>query len=156
MPEQIPTCDSAHSWWHLQIGSHSVHTSSVALPAASLSPTLKVLIPKYLQGEARQLFNTLQPQEDRASDIDGVVSHRDWITATLTQLSSFLFSLTYPLFISFSGPRSSTLTMVNCQSIWGPLSTWTFFSSLWFSLSYPISPRTWRSPQSVLHTPPPT
>ena len=36
--------------------------------------------------------------EDRPSDTDGAVNHRDWIAVTLTQLS-FLFTLTYPLFI---------------------------------------------------------
>ena len=47
----------------------------------------KLCVSKYLREEAGQLFNTLQPPEDNASDIDGVVNHRDWITATLTQLS---------------------------------------------------------------------
>ena len=113
---------------HLLSGPHFVHTSSVILPAASLSPAPKMLslkIPTW--GEAGWLFNTLQPPEDRASDIDGVVNHRDWITVTLTQLSSFLFPLTYPLFFfSFSRAGSPTLTTADCQSGWGPLSTWTF------------------------------
>ena len=59
-------------------------------------------VSKYPWGEADQLFNTIQPPEDHASDIDGVVNHRDWIMAILTQLSSFVFLLTYPLLIFFS------------------------------------------------------
>ena len=70
----------------MQLGHHFVHTSSVAFPAAGLYPTLKILPPTYPWGQVRQLFNTLQPPEDRASNIDGVVNHRDWIMMTLTQL----------------------------------------------------------------------
>ena len=66
-----------------------------------LSPTIKVLSPKYLWEEAGQLFNTLQPHGDQASDMDKVVNHRDWITVALTQLSSLIFTPTDPLFIFF-------------------------------------------------------
>ena len=65
-------------------------------------PPLKVLSLKIPMGEAGWLFNTLQPHNDPASDIDTVVNHRhrDWNMATLTQLSSFLFTptLTHSLF----------------------------------------------------------
>ena len=48
-----------------------------------MSP-LKVCLSKYLLGEASQLFNTLQPHEDPASNIARVVDHRDWNNETLT------------------------------------------------------------------------
>ena len=45
-------------------------------PSSRWSPSrlLTILAPKYPQCQAGQLFNTLPPHEDRASDIDGVVS----------------------------------------------------------------------------------
>ena len=45
--------------------------------------------------------STPPPHEDHASDIDKLVIHRDWSMAPFTQLSSFLFTLTYPLFCKF-------------------------------------------------------
>ena len=104
-----------------QLGLHLVHNSSVTLPATSLLPTLWVLSLKF----PWQLFNTLQPHEDHTSDIDGVVNHRDWSTATLTQL----FSLTYILFRFLSYTDCPPLTMADCQSRWGPLSCWRPFFS---------------------------
>ena len=85
--------------FHSQLGQHFIHTSSVSCPAAGLSPALKVLSLKIPKGSRPDSFSTLQPHEDCESDIDGVVNHRDWITASLAELSSFLFELTYPLFI---------------------------------------------------------
>ena len=53
-------------------------------------------------GGGRYLFNTLEPSEEHASNIDRVVNHRDWIMVTFTQPTSILFPLTYKLFILFS------------------------------------------------------
>ena len=118
--------NSLYTHHPLQLGLYFVHISSVAFPVPVSLPLQKCCLSKYPWGKAGQPFNTLQPPEDRASDINGVVNHRDWITVTLTQLSSFLFPLIYP----FPRDGSLSLTMVGYLSGWGSLSTWTFFSSL--------------------------
>ena len=46
---------------------------SIALPAASLSPTPNVLSQNTRRGEADQLFNSLQHPKDHASVINGLV-----------------------------------------------------------------------------------
>ena len=50
--------------------------------------------------------------------------HCDWIMVTLTQLSSFLFTLINPSFYFLSWAGSPSLTMADCQSRWGPLAIW--------------------------------
>ena len=60
-----------------------------------------------LQNTSGRRPDSFSTPEDRESDIDGVVNHRDWIMATLTQLSLFLFPLIYPVFIFFSWAGSS-------------------------------------------------
>ena len=69
-----------------------LHRHLFCHPSSYRSPSrlLNVLAPKYPQGEAGQFFNTLPPHKDPASVIDRVVT---------IETGSFLFTLTYPLFI---------------------------------------------------------
>ena len=56
-------------------------------------------------------------------------NHRDWSTAALAQLSSFLFMLIYPLFILLSRAGTPPFTKADYQSGWGSLFCWsTLFS----------------------------
>ena len=104
----------------------------------SLLQLLKLCLSKYPWGEVGWLFNTLQPHEDPASDIDGVVNHRDWSTAILTQLS-FLFILTYPLY--FLNPELPPPHVPWCiASLGWTLSLAGVFSLIVISPSYLILP----------------
>ena len=92
-------------------------------PSSHHSPSrlLKVLAPNYLHEEAGWLFNTRPPHEDRASDIIGLVVHRDWSVAYLIQLSSFLFTLrtcVYPS-PSLQTPPPHTLGLHQLTTYWG-------------------------------------
>ena len=108
-------------------------------PSVSFLPS-NILSPKYPQGEASRLFNTLPSHEDCASNNNGLVTHIDWSMTPLTQLSSFLFTLTYPLFILFlSWSGSPPLTMADYKSGSGPLSCCELFSLLYLP-SYPVLP----------------
>ena len=58
-------------------------------------PPLKVLSPKIPSGgDAGQLFNTLQPHKDHASDIDGVVTMATTLLISLYSNLPTLYSFT--------------------------------------------------------------
>ena len=119
-------------------------------------------------GRSCLLFNTLQPHKDSMSNIDGLVT-----MATLTKLSSFLFTLTNPhFFFHFLILGWPPVMQHKGLPVWvGP----SLYLKIFFSiivililLSLPSSPFLLRPfqvalsqnnldfPQSALHTLPPT
>ena len=75
--------------------------------------------------------------------MDGVVNHRDWITATFTQISSFFFTLPYPLFfLNFVIQGWLYHFPLQIASLGGALSLpEELISLLVVSPSYPVLPR---------------
>ena len=124
---------------HFLSGLHFVHTSSVVLPAAGLLPTSKGFDSKIFTGGGRSAF-----QHSTTFHKAVHPTSMEWFTIEtgsrhlyMTQFSSFLFTLSYPLCIVLSRAGSPQPTMADCQSGWPSLLLQAFFCLCLTSLPYP-------------------
>ena len=85
---------------HLLSGLRSIQTFSVTLSATSLLPAGKGFRSKILRGGGQPAFQHSTAFHKTAHPTLMAGDHRDWSTAPLTQLSSFLFTLSYPFFLN--------------------------------------------------------